>query len=104
MTIDYDTIGELVGHPWKHARRYAHRGQYDPHSLDSVLAWVNSRGQRQGLPLVGMPDAEVVSDDTPTPVETPPPDDTRGHVLAGGLAYYDPMTGGFRGFDDDENR
>lgn len=105
VTLDYDSIGALVGIRIRGntAKRYAQRGQYDSRSLEGVLRWINGRRQQQGLPLIGIPDGEVVSDDTPTPVETPPPDDTRGHVLAGGLVY-DPMPGEFQGLDDDEHR
>jgi hypothetical protein len=81
------------------ARRYAQRGLFDSRDLDSVLAWVNGRRAAQGLALIGLPDGDTpaVSDDTPTPVETPPPE-TRGVVMTG--VVYDAAIGEFRGFDD----
>ena len=55
ITIDYDLIGHLAGIAGDTAKQYAHRGKYDPRDLDSVLAWVNSRRRREGLPMVGVP-------------------------------------------------
>ena len=55
VKIDYDLIGELAGIAGSTAKQYAHRGEYDPRSLDSVLQWVNARRAAKGLPLIGMP-------------------------------------------------
>ena len=86
VKIDYDLIGELAGIAGGTAKQYAHRGEYDPRSLDSVLQWVNARRATKGLPLIGMPS------------ETHPevrPDCAVPHVQApqNGLLQYDPMTG-----------
>ncbi len=99
VTLDYDVIGELVGVRGSTARAYAHRGKYNSRDLGSILRWVNGRRQRQGLPLIGIPDGDnqTVSDDTPTPVETA--EDIKPAAMTGGLLY-DPTTGGFRGLDD----
>lgn len=53
ITISYDVIGDLAGVAGNSARQYAHRGEYDPRDLDSVLTWVNSRRKRQGQPMIG---------------------------------------------------
>ena len=59
IAITYDTIGELAGGiAGDTARQYAHRGQYDPRDIDTVLAWVNTRRQRLGLPMIGVPDGD----------------------------------------------
>lgn len=55
VKIDYDLIGGLVGVAGDTAKQYAHRGEYDPRDLESVLVWVNSRRTRQGRPMMGVP-------------------------------------------------
>ena len=86
IKIDYDVIGQLAGIAGDTAKQYAHRGEYDSRSLDSVLQWVNGRRAAKGLPLIGLPsenrtDAEGCSDDdsyvsfTSAP---PPPKKNRG--------------------------
>ena len=104
VTLDYDSIGELVGIRGSSARSYANRGQYNSRDLDSLLSWINRRRAAQGLPLIGIPDGDnpADSDDTDAPVEVPAPE-TRGVAMAGGLVY-DPTTGGFRGCDDGGTR
>jgi hypothetical protein len=89
VKIDYDLIGELAGIAGGTAKQYAHRGEYDPRSLDSVLQWVNARRATKGLPLIGMPS------------ETHPdarPDRTVPFLPApqNGLLQYDPMTGNYQ--------
>ena len=101
IRITYDDIGRLVGVRGDTARRYAQRGLFDSRDLDSVLAWVNGRRAAQGWPLIGVPDGDNHVSDNTTPVETA--EDIKPTAMAGGPVY-DPMTGGFRGFDDDENR
>jgi hypothetical protein len=89
VTLDYDSIGALVGIRGNTARAYARRGEYDARSLASVMEWINRRRAAQGLPLVGIPDGDnpaVSTDDAPTPVET-------------GLLTYDPRTGCYREAD-----
>ena len=91
VRITYDTIGELAGGiAGDTARQYAQRGQYDSRDLESVLRWVNARRTAKGLPLIGLPTDEAVSDDdseavtsTPVPVQT-------------GLLVYNPMTACYR--------
>jgi len=82
VKIDYDLIGELAGIAGGTAKQYAHRGEYDPRCLDSVVQWVNARRAAKGLPLIGMPS------------ETPPdarPDRTVPFLPAprNGLLRYD---------------
>jgi hypothetical protein len=98
VTLDYDSIGALVGIRGNTARRYAHRGEYNSRNLTSVMEWINRRRAAQGLPLIGIPDGDnpAVSDDTATPVETA--EEIKPALLAGGLVY-DPMAGTYR--DDD---
>jgi hypothetical protein len=55
VRIDYDLIGDLAGIAGDTAKQYAHRGEYDPRSLDSVLQWVNARLAAKGLSLIGAP-------------------------------------------------
>ena len=95
ITIDYDLIGHLAGIAGDTAKQYAHRGKYDPRDLDSVLAWVNARRRRQGLPMVGVPadvrieveahsksESETITRHAACPLD-----------LSGG---YDPLLGGYR--------
>jgi hypothetical protein len=89
VKIDYDLIGELAGIAGSTAKQYAHRGEYDPRSLDSVLQWVNARRAAKGLHLIGMPS------------ETHPdarPDCTVPFLPArqNGILRYDPMTGSYQ--------
>ena len=91
VRLTYDTIGELAGGlTGNTVRQYAQRGQFNPRDLDSALAWVNARRAAKGLPLIGLPSDEAVSDDdseavtsTPAPVQT-------------GLLNYNPMTASYR--------
>jgi len=48
--IDYDVIGHLVGIASDTAKQYAHRGEYDPRSLENVLQWVNGPRLQKGCP------------------------------------------------------
>ena len=89
VKIDYDLIGELAGIAGGTAKQYAHRGEYDPRSLDSVLQWVNARRATKGLPLIGMPSethCEVRPDRTVPFLPAP----------QNGLLRYDPMTGNYQ--------
>lgn len=92
VTLDYDVIGELVGIRGSTARRYAHRHEYNSRNLTSVMEWINRRRAAQGLPLIGIPDGDrpAVSDDTPTPAESP--EDIKPTAIAGGLLVYDPLS------------
>jgi hypothetical protein len=85
VKIDYDVIGRLAGISGGTAKAYAQRGEYDSRDLSSLLSWVNSRRQRQGEPLIGMPadNASEAVTSKPAPVQT-------------GLLHYDPMTGDYR--------
>ncbi len=110
MAADFDVVAELAGGITADtAKRYAQRRLYDPRDLGSLVSWVNSRRQRQGETLIGLPtdDASQAHSDAPaadTPVETGPlPEDIKPAAMAGGLVY-DPMTGGFSGLDDGGNR
>ena len=91
IALNYDVIAELAGSiTGDTARQYARRGEYDSRNLESVLCWINSRRRANGLPLIGLPTDEAVSDEdseavtsTPTPVQT-------------GLLNYNPMTACYR--------
>jgi hypothetical protein len=96
VKIDYDVIGRLAGISGGTAKAYAQRGEYDSRDLSSLLSWVNSRRQRQGEPLIGMPadnasEAEAHFDegDSEAVTSTPAP-------VQAGLLIYDPMTGDYR--------
>ena len=91
IAITYDTIGELAGGiAGNSAKQYANRGQFDPRNLDSLLAWVNARRTTKGLPPIGLPTGQVVSDEDLATTSTPAPPE-----MASILAY-DPRTGSFR--------
>lgn len=51
ISIDYDVIGQLAGIAGDTAKQYAHRGEYDPRNLESVLQWVNGRRAAKGTAL-----------------------------------------------------
>ena len=55
VKVDYDLIGDLAGIAGDTAKQYAHRGEYDSRSLDSVLRWVNGRLAAKGVSLIGVP-------------------------------------------------
>jgi hypothetical protein len=95
IKIDYDFIGKLAGIAGDSAKQYAHRGEYDPRSLDSFLRWDNGRRAAKALPLIGLPsesatDAEDCADDDSSVdfKPAPPPQN-----LTGG---YDPLLGGYQ--------
>ena len=58
IRITYDDIGRLAGIAGDTARQYAHRGQFAPRDLNSLLAWVNARRAQAGQPIIGMPAEE----------------------------------------------
>lgn len=55
IRIVYDVVGQLAGIAGETAKQYAHLGEYDPRSLDSVLQWVNARRAAKGVSLIGAP-------------------------------------------------
>jgi len=91
IRVTYDTIAEMAGGiTGDTARQYARRGEYDSRNLESVLCWVNSRRGAKGLPLIGLPTDEAVSDEDSEAVTiTPPPVQT-------GLLIYNPLTASYR--------
>jgi hypothetical protein len=89
VKVDYDLIGDLAGIAGDTAKQYAHRGEYDSRSLDSVIRWVNGRRAGKGLPLIGMPSEshpEAEADCTVPFLPAP----------QNGLLPYDPMTGSYQ--------
>ena len=74
IRITYDDIGRLAGIAGDTAKQYAHRGQYDPRDIESVLYWVNTRRGAKGLPLIGLPTdvGEAVSDEDSEAVTSTP--------------------------------
>lgn len=89
VKIDYDLIGDLVGIAGDTAKQYAHRGEYDSRSLESVLRWINSRRAATGQYMIGMPSEnppETESDRTVQFLQAP----------QNGLLRYDPMTGSYQ--------
>jgi len=105
VRITYDTIGELAGGiAGDTARQYAQRGQFNPRDLDSALTWVNARRTAKGLPLIGLPTDEAVSDEDSETVtrETPffikrlPGVTSTPAPVQTGLLIYNPMTACYR--------
>ncbi len=94
IRITYDDIGRLAGISGNSAKQYANRGEFDSRSLDSALAWINARRTAKGLPLIGMPADEAVSDEDSEAVtrETPLSSPTR---TSRGL-FYDPLTASYQ--------
>ncbi len=74
IRITYDDIGRLAGIAGDTARQYAQRGQFAPRNLDSVLCWVNARRTTKGLPPIGLPTGQVVSDEDLATTSTAPPE------------------------------
>lgn len=90
ITIDYDVIGDLVGIAGDTAKQYAHRGEYDPRNLESVLSWINARRAQKGLSLIGLPSENLSAVDADgSLIFVPAP-------LQNGLLYYDPVRGEYR--------
>jgi hypothetical protein len=89
VKVDYDLIGDLAGIAGDTAKQYAHRGEYDPRSLDSVMRWVNSRRAAKGLPLIGMPSESLSEAEANRTVPFLP-------APQNGLLRYDPMTGSYQ--------
>lgn len=97
VRITYDDIGRLAGIAGDTAKQYAQRGQFDSRDLDSLLQWVNDRRTAKGLPLIGLPTDEAVSDEDSEAVTrekllSPPTRTSRG-------LFYDPLTPSYR-YDD----
>ena len=93
VRIDYDLIGDLAGIAGDTAKQYAHRGEYDPRSLESILRWINVRRAARGLSLTGLPSKNVFEAELDCAVAFVPAPQNE-------LLRYDPVTGSYR---TDEN-
>lgn len=62
-TITYPQIAEWTGLTLATVRTYASRGIMDTDSVESIIAWVNTRRVHRGWPLIGQP-AEKTEVDT----------------------------------------
>ncbi|MBL8888657.1 MAG: hypothetical protein JNL67_01680 [Planctomycetaceae bacterium] len=95
VKVDYNLIGRLAAISGDTAKQYAHRGEYNPRDLSSVLSWVNKRRQRQGKTMIGLPADQLVVAEVEVKHEsdrlTRPAAPTLD--LSGG---YDPLLGGYR--------
>ena len=98
---------ELTGHTKNRAKPVEAFQKTDGPAV--ILVSLKAGGT--GITLVGLPTdiGKAHSDDTAVndaPVETDSREDIRRRCQVEGQSglVYDPMTGGFRGFDDDENR
>lgn len=89
VKINYDLIGQLAGIAGDTAKQYAHQGEYDSRSLESVLRWINSRRAAKGLPLIGMPSESHPEAEADCTVPLVP-------VPQNGLLRYDPMSGSYQ--------
>jgi hypothetical protein len=89
VRIEYDVIGDLAGIAGDTAKQYAHRGEYDPRSLESILRWINVRRSAKGLSLIGMPSENVSEAELDCAVAFVPASQNE-------LLRYDPMTGSYR--------
>ena len=69
-SLTYSTIAEWTGLRVVTVRNCASRGDFDPRDIESVLCWVNSRRQRLGLAMIGVPDGDNQVD-APTTTSTP---------------------------------
>ncbi len=91
IAITYDTIGELAGGiAGDTARQYAQRGQFAPRDIESVLCWVNARRTTKGLPPIGLPTGQVVSDEDLATTSTPAPPEM------GAILWYNSRRGCFQ--------
>lgn len=100
VSLTYDSIAEMAGGiAAGTAKRYANRGEYDSGDLESILSWVNSRRQRRGETLIGMP-----TDDGP-PADSDDETPTRWNAeMADMSGGYDPLAGGYQGSYSFERR
>ena len=89
VKVDYDMIGDLAGIAGDTAKQYAHRGEYDPRNLESILRWINGRRAGRGLSLIGIP-SENVSEAEPVFAVAFLPEPKNGQLR------YDPVTGSYR--------
>ena len=89
IRIDYDTIGLMAGVAGDTAKQCAHRGEYDPRNLESILRWINGRRAAKRLPLIGMPSENVSKAEPDCAVAFVPEPHN-------GLLRYDPVTGSYR--------
>ena len=102
IRLTYDDIGRLAGISGDSAKQYAHRSQYDPRDLDSVLCWANTRRGAKGLPLIGLPTDNTSDDPSSAHSDDDDPETIttiRARMETGSLLNYDPMTGGYRETD-----
>ena len=88
-SLTYSRIAEWTGLRVVTVRNCASRGDFDPRDVESVLSWVNTRRQRLGLPMIGVPDGDNQVDAYQharnlTTLET------------ASLLVYDPRTASFR--------
>ena len=85
--LHYSQLARWAGLRVSTVRAYASRGDFDRHSIESMLEWVNGRRAAKGLPAIGAPpenNSEVDTCESGTNDATP--------VIATG---YNPLTGEF---------
>jgi hypothetical protein len=59
-SITYSLLAEWSGLTLHTVRTYAARGHFEGKTVEELIAWANSRRAAAGLPLIGMPTAEVL--------------------------------------------
>ena len=66
--LTYGWIAEVTGLGRRTIANYARAGRFDSSDPISVLCWVNDRRQREGRPLLGVPETGAAEDqlDVPT--------------------------------------
>jgi hypothetical protein len=82
-------IGELARIAGGTAKQYAHRGEYDPRSLESILRWINDRRTAKGLSLIGLPSENLPEAEPDSSVVFLP-------APQNGILRYDPMAGNYQ--------
>lgn len=67
--LRYEQIAKWAGLKLNSVRTYANRGEFEASDIDSVLKWVNARRAKQGLPMIGIPEKNIPSDQPENPSE-----------------------------------
>jgi hypothetical protein len=99
-SVTYTQLSEWTLFSIGTLRNLQHKGLIDVRDLPSILAWVNARRARLGLPLIGQPDAEpqrTLEEPNPTTAtyhtpELPYSPSTAAYTYPGCL-HYNPNTG-----------
>lgn len=95
-SITYPLLAEWTGLTVVTLRSYVHKGLFDPHDIESTLAWVNARRSQQGFPPIGNPSTEQTTEQKLPQTNVSTENDSEDTIIEMPTnSLYNPNTGEF---------